>query len=324
MIDFGAVGLGYVATRSMLPAIRHHASLHAIHDVNEELCRKTARQLDTRAARSFDELLSMDIDAVYIATPIGTHFELARQALEAGKHVLCEKTLTGNFELTRTLAALAQERDLGLLEGFMYRFHPQHQTVLEMIDNDEIGNIVHVDTRFGFPPLDRSNFRYNPDMGGGATLDAGAYTLHGARMLLRQEPHDVYAVLSGEDGFDVEIHGSVFMNFTCGATALAVYGFHNFYQNTYAIWGTKGKLSTSRAFSLPPDFEPVLLLERQGERKEYRIQGFDHFKGQVAHFCENLHDPAVRESWRDDLLHQAHLIEQVKSATCTIPGDSWQ
>lgn len=145
-----------------------------------------ARHAIGRVFASVDDALQSDaVDAVYICTPHSSHFDLARQALLAGKHVLCEKPMTLTAGQSRDLAALAASRGLFLMEAMWMAFTPAIAHVREIIRSGVIGEVRLVESSMGFnfPRTDTSRL-WDPELGGGALLDVGIYPLAFAHLLL--------------------------------------------------------------------------------------------------------------------------------------------
>jgi predicted dehydrogenase len=135
-----------------------------------------------------------DIDAVYIPLPNGLHAEWTLAALEAGKHVLCEKPFTNNAAEARAVAAAAEARpDLVVMEAFHYRYHPFAARMRAIVESGELGTVRHVETWMCFPLPKFSDIRYQYDLGGGALMDAGCYAVHALRLLAGEEPEVVSA-----------------------------------------------------------------------------------------------------------------------------------
>jgi xylose dehydrogenase (NAD/NADP) len=176
-----------------------------------------------RAYGSYEELLAdPDLDAVYVALPNVLHVEWSIRALEAGKHVLSEKPLSRNpAEVERAFDA-AERAGRVLMEGFMYRHHPQTKKLKQLVDEGAIGELRLVRAQFSFM-LDRPNdVRWDPELGGGALLDLGCYCVSGTR-LLAGEPELVHAEqtlsASGADArftATMRFPGGVLGHFDCG------------------------------------------------------------------------------------------------------------
>jgi predicted dehydrogenase len=161
------------------------------------------------------------IDAVYNPLPNGLHARWTIDALEAGKHVLCEKPLTSNAEQARQVAAVAESSGRVLMEAFHYRYHPMMERAIEVAQNGEIGALRHVESWMQIPLLKREDIRFDFELGGGAVMDLGCYSIHQLRSLTGTEPTVVRAKAkeraAGVDRWlqaDLEFPGNVRGRFT--------------------------------------------------------------------------------------------------------------
>src|SRR3954454_2763542 len=138
-----------------------------------------ASYFDTGPTRGYEQLFADPaVDVVYVATPHGQHYEIARRALEAGKHVLCEKSLAINAREAMELIELARGRRLFLMEAIWSRFLPSMNRAWQIIASGELGTIHWVQADLSFPaPYDVSSRLWNPAAGGGALLDLTVYPL---------------------------------------------------------------------------------------------------------------------------------------------------
>ena len=153
--------------------------------------RSTASRRCTTRTRRSSPIPS--IDAIYNPLPNGLHAEWTIAALEAGKHVLCEKPFTANAKEAEDVAAVAARTGLVVMEAFHYRYHPLAQRMREIVESGELGTIRRVETALCFPLPKFSDIRYQYDLAGGATMDVGTYTVHMARLLGCEEPEVVSA-----------------------------------------------------------------------------------------------------------------------------------
>jgi predicted dehydrogenase len=141
-----------------------------------------ARHGIPRTHSSYEALLAdPDIDAVYNPLPNGLHGRWTRAALEAGKHVLCEKPFTANAAEAREIARVAEASGRVVMEAFHYRYHPLALRVEELVASGELGTLERVETALSFPLPKFSDIRYDYALAGGATMDAGCYAVHMAR-----------------------------------------------------------------------------------------------------------------------------------------------
>ncbi|MGI9644955.1 MAG: Gfo/Idh/MocA family protein [Ilumatobacteraceae bacterium] len=183
-----------------------------------ELAAVAARDLDrARAAAdewsiadaygSYDELLAADdIDAVYVGTPAALHRRWAIAAIEAGKHVLCEKPLASNADDARRIADAARDGGVVVMEAFHWRYHPYTGQIRSVLDSGVLGRIDRIEGLFDIPDgrIGRDDIRWNLSIGGGATMDLGCYPIQWVRFAAEADPDVVSAVadcpVEGVDG----------------------------------------------------------------------------------------------------------------------------
>jgi predicted dehydrogenase len=169
---------------------------------------------------SYEELLEdSSLDCVYISLPNSLHGAWARAALEAGKHVLCEKPLTPTSAEARSLFALAASRNLVLVEGFMYRHHPQTLKCAELVRDGRIGVLRAIRCSFYFrvdSPL--TDIRYRPELAGGALRDVGSYCVSFANLIAGEAPSSVQGIAKlASSGAEERFFGM--LAYPCGAVA---------------------------------------------------------------------------------------------------------
>jgi predicted dehydrogenase len=140
-----------------------------------------------------DLIADPSLDAVYVPLPNGRHAEWTLAAIEAGKHVLCEKPFTANAEQARQVAAAAEGAGVVVMEAFHYRYHPLAQRMVDIVHSGELGKVRRVETAMCFPLPLFANIRYDFDLAGGALMDAGCYAVHCLRLLSPGEPQVVSA-----------------------------------------------------------------------------------------------------------------------------------
>lgn len=199
-------------------------------------------------------LAEPEVEAVYIATPHGQHFEVAHQALTAGKHVLCEKSLTINAAEALELVELARSRGLFLMEAVWTRFLPAVHRALELVDSGELGDISWVRADLGFPaPYDPSWRLWDPAAGGGALLDLAVYPLTWALGCLGF-PESVQAVGHlNDDGVDTQ--ESLTLGYASGAQAQLLCSLTGAGPREAVVSGSKGWLRTSGPLNNPTSFQ---------------------------------------------------------------------
>jgi predicted dehydrogenase len=142
------------------------------------------------------------VDVVYVATPHPFHAEWAIKALEAGKHVLCEKPITLNFAEAEAVVEAARVNDRFLMEAYMYRCHPQTARLVELIAAGAIGELHVIEARHSYlAGRNPRNRLFSPDLGGGGILDVGGYPISMARLLVGAATGQPFADPTGVAGF---------------------------------------------------------------------------------------------------------------------------
>ena len=193
VVRIGVLGAARIAPSAVVgPASRiEDARVVAVAARDRERAAAFARKhgID-RVAESYRALLEdPEVDAIYNPLPNGLHAEWTVAALEAGKHVLCEKPFTANAaEAAGVAEAAARHPDLVVMEAFHYRYHPFAGRVAKILEAGELGRLRRIETAVCFPLPKFSDIRYRLDLAGGAMMDAGCYAVHMARLLGGEEP----------------------------------------------------------------------------------------------------------------------------------------
>ena len=309
-IKFGIIGCGYQTQKNMAPSMTNsnYAEIVGFYDIDIKKSQILADKYLVHQYLTLSELFKNEsIDAIYIATPTSTHEELCILSADAGKHILCEKSLAMNVGQAENIVNKCKENNVFLMEGFMYQYHTQHQFVKEMILNNEIGEPITFNAWFGFPSFPKSDFRMNKAMGGGAILDAGAYVVHAARTFFGSEPIQTESFINyGENRLD--IHGSVLMDFGEGRAAHLTFGMDNFYKNSYSVWGTKGELTLLRAFSIPEGLQPKCRLSKQSLVTEFTLPSCNHFEKELEVFYSSIKS---NQFYFNEIINQATALAKL-------------
>jgi len=177
-IRWGFLGAGSIATKALTPAVHaaKNATLQAV--ASRDAIRSQTLE-PVKVHSTYQDLLDdPDIDAVYISLANDQHCNWSIKALQAGKHVLCEKPIAMNANEARSMADAAQANDRLLVEAVWTRWHPRFIRMIELVRSGAIGEIKSIDSSFTFPGSLEGNYRLIPEMGGGSLFDVGPYPLH--------------------------------------------------------------------------------------------------------------------------------------------------
>lgn len=314
-VRLGIWGIGSHVQRNIVPAIDRsfRTQLVALHTRNEEVLDEVAAATGARACREVEDLLSApDVDVIYIAAPTGLHAEMGIAAIGAGKHVWCEKPMTASLAQTTDLIDAALSAGLVALESDMFLHHPQFTALRRLVESEQVGQVISITGRFGFPHLPRSDFRYSKEMGGGALLDAGFYPVAAATALLGPGLTLAGSSVAVEQGGGVDVGGAALAT-TGGRAALLDWGFGRGYRNEIEVWCEGGFIEVQRAFSKPANLETRIdVFPQSGDAWTVPIAAADHFALMLDHFVsittgEETYDP-------QQMLARARLLDAV--ATC--------
>lgn len=186
-IRWGFLGAGSIASKALTPAVfsAKNATLYAV--ASRDAVRSQSLE-PSKVHTSYENLLSdPDVDAVYISLANDQHCQWSIKALNAGKHVLCEKPIAMNASEARSMADAAQVNDRLLVEAVWTRWHPRFVRMVDLVRSGAIGEINSFDSSFTFPGSLEGNYRLIPEMGGGSLFDVGPYPLHAFSALTNGE-----------------------------------------------------------------------------------------------------------------------------------------
>ncbi|MEM7090503.1 MAG: Gfo/Idh/MocA family oxidoreductase [Pseudomonadota bacterium] len=290
-VRFGVLGAAKFARDFMAPALHVADGAQLVALATSEPVKATPFQAfcpDLTVYRSYDDLLaSPDVEAVYIPLPNHLHVDWTLKALDAGKHVLCEKPVTMH---TSQFDALIEKRNqTGLLaaEAYMIVHHPQWQYTRDLIAEGRIGKLVHVTGAFSFDNrTDTANIRNRAETGGGALRDIGVYVIGSARFATGQEPVSVRSAVRWQNDIDVftEIRAQ-FPDFTY-ASYVSI-RMHPYQEMVFH--GEGGVIRLTAPFNARVFGEARVELHRPGlELFVKRFPGDDHYKLQVEAFCRSV------------------------------------
>lgn len=303
-VQWGILGCAGIAERALIPAIAASTNgvLFGIAARDAKRARDWAgRHGFQKSYRDYQSLVDdPSVDAIYNPLPNSLHAEWSIRAARAGKHVLCEKPMAMNAAEVREMIRVAEASGVLLTEAFMYKFHPQIERTLEILDAGGIGVLrsLHSSFTFLYEP-DGANYRWFPEMGGGALYDVGCYTISVSRLVFGAEPLSVFAraILHPKYGVDVSAH--MLLEFPGGRFAHCDCAFDSHFQSRVRVVGEKGTLGLDRAFSAKCHEVGIRVVK--GDREErIPVPPVNMYVRMVEHFGECvLGKKALRYPARD-------------------------
>ncbi len=284
-IRWGVLSTANIGMKKVLPAMQagKYCDITAIASRNLDKARAAAEKLGIpKAYGSYEELLAdSEIDAVYIPLPNHLHMPWSIKALDAGKHVLCEKPIgLTSAEAQELVDAASSHPDLKVMEAFMYRHHPQWQLARRLVTNGKIGELRTIQSFFSYYNADPDNIRNNPAIGGGALMDIGCYEISLSRFIFGAEPRRVFGIIERDPQFQTDRLTSGILDFGNGTSTFTCSMQLTPYQRVN-IFGTEGRIEIAIPFNAPPD-KPSKMWHQRGDEVEeivldicdqYTIQG---------------------------------------------------
>jgi predicted dehydrogenase len=272
-----------------------------------------ARELGIERAHSSYEAVLEDpeVDAVYVPLPNSMHVEWSIRALEAGKHVLCEKPMARDPEQVERAFEAAERADRVLTEAFMWRHHPQARKLAELLPR--VGELRLVRSAFSFPLADPADVRLSAALEGGALMDVGCYCVSGAR-LVAGEPEEVagYQVMGG-DGVDVRFSGvmrfpgHVLAHFACGMDMAA--------GHSLEVIGSEGSLFVADPWHSRG--AGIELRDADGSVEQVEVEEADPYACELADLVDAVAGKRAPLLGREDALAQARAIAALyRAADC--------
>ncbi len=266
-----------------------------------------------RAYGSYADLLSdPDIDVIYNPLPNHLHAEWTIKAVQAGKHVLCEKPLALSLAEVDAMSAAAEKYGKVVAEAFMYRSHPQTLKAREIVAGGKLGKVKMVRGSFTFEMTNPDDYRWKPEMGGGCLWDVGCYPLSYTRALLGAEPLEVFGwQVTGPTGVDemfaaqLRFPEDVYAQFDCSVKI----PYHVFME----IVGDEATLIIPKPFN--PGVKESLYLTRGGKVETIAVKGTGSYIGEVEDMADAIllgKPPCV--SLADSRLNTAAILALFESA----------
>ena len=326
-IRWGVLGNATIARKCVIPAIQNSRN-GLVHALATRTPGAAAEVIDKNGIRqvydNYDAVIAdASIDAVYIPLPNHLHHPWTMQALSAGKHVLCEKPLALNGRQAHEMADRATSTGALLMEAFMYRFHPRSRRIKQIVDGGAIGKPCLIRSAFCFRMNDDilkngTNVRLKPDMGGGALLDVGCYSVSVARWFMAAEPTKVQAqAVYNAAGIDVHLVGT--LGFADGQLAVFEASFISALQQTYTIVGSTGAIELPHNAFVPWEKDASYTRRAQDEEtgQEHIVKGADEYQLMVEHFADATLKKTDLNFAPDDSVANMRVLDALSEAART-------
>ena len=264
-VRWGILGAARIAMERVIPATQAcpRAEVAALASRSLDKARgAAARRNIPRAYASYEELLAdPDVDAIYNPLPNHLHVPWSIRAMEAGKHVLCEKPIALDAAEARQLIAARERTGKLVQEAAMVRTHPRWLGARELVRAGRIGPLRAMTGFFSYYNDAPDNVRNQPGIGGGGLLDVGFYPITMSRFIFEAEPVRVIGMLERDPRFGVDRLASAMLEYPGGAQATFTCATQLSHHQWVDLYGPKGRIGMDMPWSMPDDRESRLLLD---------------------------------------------------------------
>jgi predicted dehydrogenase len=314
-VRWGILSTSTFAQTKILPAFRHCEHVEVVAIASRDVARARALAAEFGVPKtygSYDELLAdADVEVIYNPTPNHLHVPWSIKALEAGKHVLCEKPIALSAAEAQTLLEVARRHPhQKIMEAFMYRLHPQWRRAVRIVRDGGIGEPLVIHTWFSYFNEDPSNVRNQSGIGGGALMDIGCYAISVARLLFGAEPRRVLGRIEVDPRFQTDRLVSAVLDFgrqtslfTCG-TQLQSY-------QRVQIAGADGRVEIEIPFNAPPDRPCRIWHQRDAQIDEIAFDVCDQYTIEGDEFSRAILDDTPVPTPLDDAINNMRVIDAV-------------
>ena len=314
-VRWGILSTAKIGREKVIPAIQRGelCEVVAIASRKKEEAEKEAARLNiSKAYGSYEELLAdPHIDAVYIPLPNNLHVEWTIKAMQADKHVLCEKPIgLSSAEAKKLLEASKQYPAIKVMEAFMYRFHPQWIKAKDLIKQGKIGELKTIHSFFSYYNVDPGNIRNQSDKGGGGMMDIGCYNISLSRFIFNEEPIKVLGLAEFDPQSGVDRLTSGILQFSKGTSTFTCSTQLVPYQRVN-IFGTDARIEIEIPFNAPPDKPTKLWLHTKDGTEEMVFDVVDQYTLEADAFARAVLENTPVPTPLSDAISNMKAIEAI-------------
>jgi predicted dehydrogenase len=325
ILRWGVLSTANIGVAKVIPAMQKSGLLKisAIASRNLEASNAAAERLGIgRAYGSYEELLAdPEIDVIYNPLPNHLHVPWTIKAMEAGKHVLCEKPIALNAGEAGQLVEARERTGKLIAEAFMVRHHPQWHYTRERIRSGALGDVRAMQAVFSYYLTDPNNVRNRADIGGGGLYDVGCYAVASGRYVFEREPERVISLVDRDPGLGTDRLTSAIVDFGGGARLLFTCSTQLARYQQVDICGTHGRIRMEAPFNPDPDSPAeVIIVDGEGKRTEL-MPVADHYQLQAEAFGRAIETGDAIEFPIEDAVANMRVIDAIFRSAAS---QSWE
>ncbi len=323
-VRWGIISTAKIGLDKVIPAMQRagNCEVTAIASRKLESANSAAQQLGIPTAYgTYEELLhDPKVDAVYNPLPNHLHVSISIQAIEAGKHVLCEKPIAMTAAEGQELVDAANAQpNLKVMEAFMYRHHPQWQRAKEIVDSGGIGELRTIQSFFSYFNDDPANIRNQADIGGGGLMDIGCYNISQSRFIFGREPQRAMGIVEYDPQLETDRLASGILDFGVGTATFTCSTQLSPYQRVH-IFGTSGRVEIEIPFNAPESVACKMWHQIDHNIEEIMLPICDQYERQGEVFSQAILDDTPVPTPIEDAVQNMHVIEAIIQSAKT---DKW-
>lgn len=311
-IQFGIIGCSSIAERVTIPAIlkAKNANVYMIGSRRTARAKKFAKKFSCEKYGKYDDVLNDDnIDAVYISLPIALQQKEVIRFAKKGKHVICEKSASTSFDSIKKMLQVCKENKVRLMEGFSFKYHPQHKQVIKIIKAKSFGNSSVFLSKF-FIPVKRSDkdFRFNKRLGGGALNDLGCYIISASRLIFEDNPIFVNCRLYGTENKGIDMYGDIYLEFPKKRIAFGVFGYERNFQAMYEVRSSTSQVKVETSYNIRNDKKAQIMTYNKNKMKQFRLEPANQSQLMIENFCNVIINKKKSVNYEKDMFSQAQIM----------------
>ena len=317
-VRWGILSTGRIGVQKVIPAMQkgRFTDVVAIASRSGDRANEAADKLNIgKRYDSYEALLDdPDIDAVYNPLPNHLHVPWTIRAMEAGKHVLCEKPIGLNAgEALKLVEATHRFPDLKVMEAFMYRFHPQWQKARELVLNGSIGEVRTLHSFFSYYNTDPENIRNKADIGGGALMDIGCYCISFPRFIFDEEPVNVTGEMDFDPVMKTDRLTSAMLRFPSGKTSTFTCSTQLMPYQKVHIMGTGGQIIIEIPVNAPSGETTSITLKTNELNETFSFDPVDQYTLQGDAFSKAVIDNKPVPVPLEDAVNNMKIIDEIRA-----------
>ncbi|MSU54995.1 MAG: Gfo/Idh/MocA family oxidoreductase [Candidatus Taylorbacteria bacterium] len=300
------IGYSAIAQKAIIPAIKNHKKVTLVGIASQTKASKI--NSDLPIFDNYERAIEKSgCDTVYISTQNSSHYKLIDYCLKRKLNIIVDKPAVLSKKEAKKCYQLANNQLL-IFESIPYLYHSQHQK-LKIILESQTSSLNKISVQFGFPPLEKNNYRNDKKLGGGCLFDLGPYLVSVGQYYFNSRPKKVYCSVSINKQSGIPMLAAVTIDFGESKTLQGDIGFDLEYRNNLDLWGSGFYLSLDRAFTAPKDYTNNILYRSRNIAKDIPVESSDSFLEMFNHYAKIK--PESYLQYNKAFLDQAIILDAI-------------